>query len=383
MSIHQLVPSLLPLAAALFALVPAAHAGSTDAPKAKQLTLRLSDVPGYVLERTGPDPTCSLPVFVNEVRRDVLRLEQRFWIDGCNILLDRAWAAPGVATAPQHLQSVTEILRTPEAAAALLARPRGFAASVIDLEQSAWTQLETTASIGDETRLLRTAQVPSGDGRHGVAVLWRSGSIVALVLATGGDATACEQAALRLAAIQQARIANPTPLLPGDFDDLEVPLDDPRLDVPIVWVGRELDSGSWLPRVHLQTLEPLDAADRRQGLRAAMTYGLRRDVVAFQLLLAHPSLFDRPPVRRELRNLRRDRCVRTERVVLTDGTATLYARRPRCRARALEGEFAIVRLRGVRISILPEYGCPDCVDVVTPWASDAGVRAVLRALRPR
>jgi len=71
----------LALAAAVAAAAPAA-----TTPSAKQLVLRLSDVPGYAISRTGPDDTCSAPVFVSDVAKDVLRLLRASWHDGCNLM---------------------------------------------------------------------------------------------------------------------------------------------------------------------------------------------------------------------------------------------------------------------------------------------------------
>jgi hypothetical protein len=367
------------------ATATAAPAAAAE-PAGEQLTLRLPDVPGYAIERTGPDDTCSAPVFLGDVAREVRRLYRRHWRDGCNVLLDRVWSATDAPASPRRLQSVASVLSDPAAAAALLARPRKLASSLVPVPHDVWREEATTVAIGEETRLLRLRGAPVHYGeRSGVAVLWRSGAVLALVLAVGADAEAVEQAALRLAAVQQARIATPTPLRPGDFDDLEVPLDDPRLGVPVWWVGRELDGGPRRPPVRLQPQEEeLTRADRRQGLHAVLTYGPREEVTAFQLSLFDPAgAGQATPVRRELRRIRRDRCIRSEQVTLAEGGATLFARRRGCQTSAIAGPVAIARLPGVRVAVVPEHGCKGCTDVVTRYASEAGVRAVLRALRPR
>jgi hypothetical protein len=65
---------------------------------------------------------------------------------------------------------------------------------------------------------------------------------------TQGDATA---AAIAYARAQQARIEAPTPVSDADFDDLLVALNNPKLDVPVWWLGLVFDPPGPLPDLHL------------------------------------------------------------------------------------------------------------------------------------
>ena len=374
-----------PLAAfALASAAAPAGAASTNGPSAKQLTLRLADVPGYAIERTGPDDTCSAPVFVSDVRRDVLRLLRRSWRDGCNLMLTRTWTVPGAQPGPSSLQSVAEILVDPDAASALLRRPRAFASSVVPIPHSAWRARKATAAIGDATRLLRAGGSTDSDERRGTAVLWRTGSVIAVVYAAGCDQVACEREAVRLATVQQSRIAAPTAVLPSAFDDSEVGLEDPRLDVPVWWTGRDFRAPG-LRRVRLLSSTSAEPEARRYGERVTLTYGLNESWPAFQIELSHPSGLERRAVRRDLRALARDRCIRVERFAAPAGTATLYVRRRNCEADFAIGHAAAI-LRRPDVTITASCDCLAVLRRYRPlhrYGTAAAVRTIVRALRLR
>ncbi len=362
------------LAAAAAACALAAAAPAAPAPAAPlspdQLTLRLPDLPGYenMFEDCAPvrlrgDDAVELGL------RDVGRNPHR----GCYMTYERLWTAPGRQRGPVLVGSGAFVFDDVESAQAALAEAPGITALVTGDVRSSFKAVEPTPAIGDEAVLLR-------DTAANGYVVWRSGTVLALVRTAFSYGRGDElQAAREAATAQQARIVAPTASQPSDFDDLEVWLDDPRLDVPVWWAERTLDGGARLPRARLQMVERLN----EDGLRLALTYGPREDVTAFVLTVAHPRAFAEPPVRRELRRIRRDRCTRVERIGLPGGSATVYTPEHGCRGGELDGPAALVRLPRVRIGISPEYGCAECTDVVTPWASEAGVRAVVRALRPR
>lgn len=380
MSLRPRTP-LLALTLVLLAAVPAAAEPPDPAP----LTLRLPDLgPGYVMNDTGSsaaDDACTrLVLSARGLSRTVHRIG-RFPYRSCWMSFARAWTPPDTLPGPDYVDSIGFAFDDPQGAQALLAHPRAIPALLLSVAPRQLRVAEQVPEIGEEAVLLRLG----GRGLLSVViVVWRTGSTVGMIGATeirGADAN--EESALRLAAVQQARIAAPTPLLASDFDDLEVPLDDPAIDVPIHWVGRDLDRRPRFPRVRLQTVEPLALPDRRAGLRAVLTYGPHEEVTAFRLVLFHPRAFARPALARELAVMRRDRCARVIRISLADGGATLYATKRGCRSRTLDGTIALVRLPGVRIVVEPVHGCAECTDVVTRWSSPAGVRAIVRALRIR
>ena len=141
------------------------------------------------------------------------------------------------------------------------------------------------------------------------------------------------QAALALAAKQQARIATPTPLRPADNDDSEVGLDDPANDLPIWWLGPRLPQRGELPALQLRESVPPALVVGRNVRRDAgpgMIYGRPGAYADVRLVLARPRLLHRPAMHRELRRLRRDPCSQIRHVALRDGRATIFQRSPRC-----------------------------------------------------
>lgn len=363
-----------------------ARGAQADTPSARQLTLRLPDLPGYAIERTGPDDTCSALLFADEVPRGIRRLERRVVTEECTVLMEHMWSAPGAPPAPTEVLSVAFTTSAASHAAALLDRPRGTAASVASLRRRAWTLDPAPAQVGDETVLLR-ARGSAGFGGDGpsVAVLWRSGPVVALVAVTGLRGDTAEQTVLRLAAAQQARIATLTPVLASDYDDSEVGLHDPRLDVPVWWTGREF-KGPRLRRVRLLSSVSADSTAHRYGERVTLTYGLNESWTAFEITLIHPSAFERRAVRRDLRSIERDRCVRIERFAAPAGRATLYSKRRHCRTDVIvDPPVAILR----RPDVVLVVGCAGCIAVqrrlrpLQHYASRAALRTIVHALRPR
>jgi hypothetical protein len=61
-----------------------------------------------------------------------------------------------------------------------------------------------------------------------------------------------ESDALALARLQQPHIEHPTPYTEAERFDAEVALDNPKLERPVYWLGRELAPGSGLPRLKLR-----------------------------------------------------------------------------------------------------------------------------------
>jgi len=368
------------------ALVLAAASAGAATPSAKQLTLRLPDVPGYAIERTGPGDTCSVLNFVSDVPRDILQLERRVVTGECTVLLEHMWTASGAPRAPTEVLSAAFRTTAESGAAALLDRPRGTVASVAALPRPAWTVDRTPATIGEQTVLLH-APGSAGFDDEGptVAVLWRSAPAVGLVAVTGLRRDAGERIALRLAAVQQARIATPTPLIASDFDDTEVGLHDPRLDVPVWWTSRDFEAPH-LRHVRLLSSVSAEPDHRRHGERVTLTYGLNKNWPAFEIMHLHPSIFERRHWRRLLREVEHDRCIRVQRFEAPAGTATLYTGRRHCRTDLpTDPPVAIVRRPDVVLMI----GCSACYAVqrryypLQHYASAAATRAIVRALRPR
>lgn len=365
---HLLAP--LAAAIALVAAAPAAAAPPDPAP----LLLRLPDLPeGY-----GRAVRCAELALEGDdsVPRPLRELYERVHPRGCAVEFDRVWQAPS-PSAPSRVMSFAFSVADAADAAAMVDHARALAWQASRLPLDAWAEQQAPAPVGDETRLLRTeTRLPLlGLKVHGAVVVWRSGAVVGLVF--GGGQGAAEPAdteqALRLAAAQQARIAAPAPVLPTDFDAAEVPLDDPSLDMPVLWLGRELSARDGRPALSLRPtfglIEP--------GARVQLDYGSRHRLATVRVSLWKPRRLRRA-LRRELRD---PSCVRRYDGGPAGIRATIYG------SSSFVGEHcehpprrpshytAVAYFPGVAVTIDAEHW--------RAYDSPAGLRALLRALRLR
>lgn len=352
--------------ASIAAFAPAPAPATSPAPET--LTLRLPDLgPGYVV--SDEDDVLCVPYRLSG-------LHGRPAHRGCDIAFQRAWRAPGSAADPAVVTSDAYVFDDAAALLSAFARPRALAGAVFGAPGRLFRPiaLDPPPLIGDATVALR--------GDTGAAiVLWRSGPVLAAVLTAGPRAEAAPATALRLAAAQQARIATPAPLAPADLDDLEVPLDDPRIAGPVYWLGRELPASGRFPRLPLADVEQPTGADARDGLRASLHYG--RDVTygtSISVLTIDPGLLRKPSPRRELRRIRLAHCTVMDRVALPSGHATIFSGAARCPHYG--DTFALVRLPGALVTVTPD-GCQVCHGPVSRYRTRAGLKTLVRALRVR
>jgi hypothetical protein len=372
-------PALLTALAVALLAAPGAHAAG---PSPAQLTLRLPDLHGGY--EVGPDEfgnICSTYALGWDGATTMLKqLDERFHPSGCMVDLFRLWAAPGESPDPTRVQSAAFTVTDPAGPAALIARARDVAALLADARPASLTRVQTQTVVGDETRLFRIEEVRTRVVTPpAFAVVWRSGSVLALVLTSR---EAGEQAALRLAATQQARIEAPTVVRRSDFDDVEVPLDDPGLGVEVQWLGRRLPASGRLPQLSL--LEVVTPEPHLDSWSADLVYGtgfLRHEL--------HVTLWPREPwrkLRHRRGRLRLPRCANPQRFTIPGGRAVVYgyyARPPaQCEARRPDLLLAIAFLPHT-VALADVSGCADCRDAGRRYDSRAGLRAVVRALRPR
>lgn len=216
------------------------------------------------------------------------------------------------------------------------------------------------------------------------AAATRSGPVAGMVSASGsGPPGHTTEAALRLAALQQARIADPTPLRPPVNDDRLVLLDDPGLGAPVLWLGERLPASGRFPALRLrETNHVYDLGENPQPL--------------VRLIYSTPRLPEAAKVElwraRDLRrNLRRPpypyQCQHRFDVDVPGARAWIdatYLREPRrasgrCPHR---GAYvtAVAFFDDVAVTI-DASGC--CRSAFPPYDSMAGLRTLLRALRPR
>jgi hypothetical protein len=198
--------------------------------------------------------------------------------------------------------------------------------------------------------------------------------------------------ALKLAARQDERIRAPTPIQPRDNDDLEVPLADPRLGVPVQWLGRRFAPGRGLPPLRLAfTSGPERSEDGLPGTRAQLEYDPSRPrTQGIVLDVWRPSQWRRVSRALSGRQLWTSPCTRTRRVSLAGGHAVIYAGYARlpgsgnCPARPRDSFAALAYFRRAVVAVNMPY-CDRCADGDTgrraPYNSVKGMSAAVRGLR--
>jgi hypothetical protein len=376
--------------AVLVASVPGAAAAQTGA---QDLVLRLSDVgPGYVV---GDDGGCSSSFGREGTPAPLVRLERRHSFVGCDIEFDEAWRPRGVRR-PAAVSGHAYVFRDPGGADAGLRVAAGLLQFSAGPSRRSFVRRSPSRLVGDEAVVLETDQaLARGRRRPGVAVAWRTGRVFSLVFEAGLAGERGEASALRLAERQQARIAAPAPLAPYENDDLEVPLDDPRIAGVVHWLGRRHDPPGPLGRLRLSEVYR-DGPGWEVGLRYAggVWLGVWR-----------PAAFARFKASRLGRLVWHSPCAKASRFGSGAARAVIYRGYgpPRddpapppgpvrlapgiesgpCPKRERDRVLAHVRLARLVVTINIPH-CFYCIaDRGNPYNTVAGMKAAIRALRPR
>ena len=378
------------VAALLLAATPAPAVGTGP----KDLLLRLADVgAGYVV---GDDGGCGASFGREGTPLPLVRLERRHPSRSCGIEFDEAWAPPGVRR-PAQVDSQAYVFRDPAAAAAGLRVGASLLQFTVGPSRRSFVRRVPSRPVGDEAVVLETDDALAGGRarRPGVAVLWRSGRVLASVFEAGLGGERGETSALGLAERQQARIAVPSPLLPRENNDLEVPLDDPRIAGPVYWLGRSHDPPGPLGRLRLSEVYR-DGPGWEAGVRYADKAWLG---------VWRPRAFARFKRTRFGRLVWHSPCAQATRFTFDGGRAVIYRGYgpPRgdpapgpirlapgiesgpCPRRRPDRVLAHVYLDRavVTINIPICFFCIANLGRGNPYNSPAGMKAVIRALQPR
>jgi hypothetical protein len=357
-------------------------------PDPKILMLRLPDLPpGYAV---GLGTGCGLALAGEGASPALTSLFARYPHRGCMTDLDRVWTRAGTPEGPQRVQSGAVVFDTAVGADAELRLGADVVAYLTGVARGSLVPVPASTTIGDATAVYRTddTAVMESPGRPGFAVLWRSGRVLAMVLVGGLTPDAGEREALRLAAVQQGRVASPTRLKPRDYDDSEVTLDNPRLGIDAYWLGRRFTPGGTLQPLALKRTEGPIGAGEGPGWRVGLEYGPPRGFgTDVTLGLWKPRVWARFVRTRFGRLVWHERCARAERIALPGGHAVLYAAfataQRRCDSSRPPDRFlAHVYLRRVVVSVNIPI-CWSCGDDSGPYDSLTGMRHVVRALHQR
>jgi hypothetical protein len=362
-----------------------------------RLILRLTDLPlGFVnyasWEGGEPgDPYCSRLSNPPGTPPKLAEFVAEFHPRGCIATYGRSFTPPGEPPTPELVGTGAMALGSSEAAS------RGWAAAPILL--SALSQgrvpgrVGTTTKVGDATRLFHTRKVPylfRAAGRAGSFLVWRSGKTLAVVMVIGDSFAQNDAFAAELAQRQQAHILKPTPYTQSERFDGEVGLEDPAIDIPVYWLGRNFKPGGGLPPNRLYASgysgEPLPETTR--GIKEAPGAPLVVDYANIWLGTWTPATWGVFANSKTAHIVTSWKCTKTRTVALTEGSATVFGgynrNFKRCPHRAPDVFTAWVDIGGVTV-VVNAPPAPDFIETVNPYGSFKGMEAIVRALhlRPR
>jgi hypothetical protein len=300
----------------------------------------------------------------------------------CEASYDRLYPVPGAKPDPATVSSIVIEAGGAEGADA----GEGIATELIRhlTGNIAPQEVVPTARIGSATKLFHTrnANVLGRNGR-GSIFFWRYRDLLGATLAGGRSFAEDDAIAARLAHLQLAHMGAPRPYPPSQRDDLLVPLDNPRLRLPVYWLGRTFDPGQGLPKAELrEAWGPIGPGGGPPGVKVELTY----DQIG--RLGAWTSAGWTSYLASKLGRLVTSwRCTQTSTVQLEDGYAEIYSGYVKdftaCPARPAEVRIAAVHIGSMVVGInLPN--CFNCTEPsFGPYTSQAGLEAIAKGLRLR
>lgn len=350
---------------------------------AEQLVLRLHDLPlGYFLldfsegaelefkceELRPTDPGPRLESFV-----------RRFAPRGCLGLYLRWYRIPGTASAAIVGTGAMD-------ARSGAAAGEGFALAsslLAKLTEERLEEVPAARAVGDAARLFHWKHAPTDfrNSRFGSFLVWRSGSVLAVVFASAGSLATSDQVAVELAQHQQTHVEHPTPYTEPERDATEIELDDPALKLPVYWLGRNFDPGHGLPMTRLL------------GASGARGYGLPRQRLSIEYNKSvYLNSWTAKGWKRFLatpgsRIMRTWHCTESTAVEIPGGHARVFASYGRdfdaCPDRPPSLFFAFAYFPGT-VTAVNFVSCPGCEQVpYGPYNSLRGMKEVVRGLTLR
>lgn len=381
------------------ALGPQAMAAApTRAIGQPDLLLRLHDLPpGYLnqelQEEQGEKSLCSSLSHTRSAPEALGSFIDRFHPRGCLGAYYRLFSVPNQPAGPVTVG--TGVLRMESARAAdaawrvvpeLLGRltndrpprevarpkPVGAAARLFHLDSR--SRFYPFGRLGPDTSFL----------------VWRSGHTLAAVMAIGESFGEVDEAVARLARRQQAHVRKPTPYAAAERFDGEVPLDDPALETPVYWLGRNFRPGDGLPANRLFASYSSDGGDEEMpGSLLAVWY---RTIRLHTWTQATWAQYVDTPAGRAIASWH---CTKTRTIAVPGGYAAIYGGYKkdygRCPTKAPRAFTARVYLGELVIAVNPIPLSPPgpfapsplFIETADPYGSFKGMEAIVRGLRLR
>lgn len=256
--------------------------------------------------------------------------------------------------------------------------------------------VETSVRIGAQTRLFHTAQFRYPfliRGKQKASFLvWRSGNTVAAIVATGASFATDDRVVDELAPLQQAHIRTPTRYTRAERFDGEVPLDDPSLETPVYWLGRNFRPGGGLPNNRLFESFALDGSEEEEpGALLGIWY---RSIRLYTWTQATWPQYASTPAAHAIASWR---CTKKKTIEIPAGYATIYGgyakNYRRCPDQSPQAFTAQAYIGDLVIAVNPiPEGPPDppgfgppmfFIETSNPYGSFKGMEAIVRGLRPR
>jgi hypothetical protein len=353
---------------------------------ARLITLRLSDLPrGF---RIGDDSGCGgLDVEgASEKLADFVIAERP---SGCWTEFNYVWGT--AAAVPQLVETSAVIFDATKAAERGFGLRRDLLALTVGLGQI--EEEGDAPGLGQRSIVFstRNALVAGQIHRPGVGVVWRWGNLMNIVFEGGLAGEQGREVVLDLARKQQARAEHPTPISQTDTDDRDVSLDQPGLDLPVYWLGREFDPPGKLPPLELGNAVTLTPGGG-PGSAIKIDYGAKGAGAGVTLDLWGPEAWKRFKGTRLGRMVWSWPCTDAKKLLLPEGRAVIYggyaepAREP-CPSAHHDRFLAHVYLDAVVVAVNMPY-CYSCArrlreGVADPYNSLGGMEAVLKDLRRR
>jgi hypothetical protein len=374
--------------------VAVATAPEPENPREREL-LRLHDLPpGFFPGLLGPEGS-EVEFFCDSLHPDgagqrVDSYLRRFAPEGCMGVYLRFYRVPGGTPAPAIAGTGVlengDVVERPDQREAGALTGFALAGQILASADEGIREASATEQVGEETRLFHWPRVPNllpptilSNPHRASFLVWRWHQALGVTFATASSFAVSDAIAAELARRQQAHLENPTVYTAAERDFSEVALDDPRLQVPVYWLGRDFAPAHGLPGAHLEGSFPASRRDSEpDGISLAYSDGIQLDART-------PATWKRFAASREGRRLLAHRCGRSTELRLSGASATVFAAYGRpfesCPKRPPRRFFAIVRLPGA-ITAVNLGECLGC-GFNSPYNSLAGIKMIVRGLRLR
>lgn len=385
--------ALLAACAAALLLFGRADAAPKPGPNPAWLILRLSDLSlGYLnlelQEEQGDHIYCSRLTHPEDTPAKMGRFVDRFHPRGCLGGYGRLYTPPGEEEGPELIGTGTLPLRSDAAAdAGWKVVPEMLGRLLSDPLH----EVKAEERIGGPTRLFHVKAPPvlRSTGDKETFLVWRSGNTLAAVMVLGDSFAQIDREAAALARLQDAHIRKPTRYTLAERFDGEVPLDDPKVNLPVYWLGRNFRPGGELPDNRLFDSYFTGKASKETHER----FGSEAPGAPLNIRYANIRLATWTPANWHVwansksgRAITTWKCTQTKTVPLAEGTATIFGGYKedyeRCPKGAPQAFTAWVDVGGVKVVVNP-LPAPDFIETVNPYGSFEGVEAIVRSLTLR